>query len=67
MDEKASACKALNCYASHCPKAFGQYITKASELLGGMTDYMHEMVRVQAHLALARTAIAAVTAQSRGS
>ena len=66
MDEKASACKALNCYASHCPKAFGQYITKASELLGGMTDYMHEMVRVQAHLALAQTAIAAVTLNPAG-
>ena len=60
MDEKASACKALNCYASHCPKSFAKYIPQASELLSSMTDYMHEMVRVQAHLALAQTTIAAL-------
>ena len=66
MDEKASACKALNCYASHCPRAFAPYIAKASELLGGMTDYMHEMVRVQAHLALAQTTIAALSINPEG-
>jgi len=60
MDEKASACKALNCYASHCPRAFAKYISKAAELLGSMCDYMHEMVRVQAHYALAQTTIAAL-------
>jgi hypothetical protein len=60
MDEKASACKALNCYATHCPNAFAPYITRAVELLDGMTEYMHEMVRVQAHLALAQCAIAAL-------
>jgi len=60
MDEKASACKALNCYASHCPRAFAKYIPKVSKLLVSMSDYMHEMVRVQAHLALGQTAIAAL-------
>lgn len=60
MDEKASACKALNCYATHCPNAFAPYISRAVELLDGMTEYMHEMVRVQAHLALAQCAIAAL-------
>ena len=66
MEEKSSACKALNCYASHCPRAFAPYIAKASALLTDVTDYMHEMVRVQAHLALAQTALAAVALDPAG-
>ena len=67
MEEKASACKALNCYASHCPRAFAPYIPKAADLLNDVTDYMHEMVRVQSHLALAQTAIAALALNPAGS
>lgn len=43
-------------YAHHCPVAFRGYIDQFVDKMGNMADYMHEMVRMQAHAALARLA-----------
>ena len=62
VEEKAAACKAIASYAHHCPDAFKGHIGQFLDPMGGMADYMHEMVRSQAHHALARMAQCALRA-----
>ena len=62
VEEKAAACKAIASYAHHCPDAFKGHIGQFLDPMGGMADYMHEMVRSQAHHALARMAQCALKA-----
>ena len=61
-EEKAAACKAVASYAHHCPNAFKTHIGAFLNPMGDMADYMHEMVRSQAHHALARMAQCALKA-----
>ena len=62
VEEKAAACKAIASYAHHCPNAFKTHIGAFLNPMGDMADYMHEMVRSQAHHALARMAQCALKA-----
>lgn len=62
VEEKAAACKAVASYAHHCPDAFKTHIGAFLNPMGDMADYMHEMVRSQAHHALARMAQCALRA-----
>ena len=62
VEEKAAACKAIASYAHHCPDEFKGHIGQFLDPMGGMADYMHEMVRSQAHHALARMAQCALKA-----
>ena len=62
VEEKAAACKAVASYAHHCPNAFKTHIGAFLNPMGDMADYMHEMVRSQAHHALARMAQCALKA-----
>ena len=62
VEEKAAACKAIASYAHHCQDAFKGHIGQFLDPMGGMADYMHEMVRSQAHHALARMAQCALKA-----
>ena len=49
-------------YAHHCPAALKGYIGEFLDKMGRMADYMHEIVRAQAHGALARMAQCALIA-----
>jgi hypothetical protein len=62
VEEKAAACKAVASYAHHCPVAFAGHINRFMDKMGNMADYMHEMVRMQAHAALSRLAQCALKA-----
>ena len=53
---------AIASYAHHCPNAFKTHIGAFLNPMGDMADYMHEMVRSQAHHALARMAQCALKA-----
>ena len=61
-EEKAAACKAIANYAHHAPRAFTPRLNEFVDRVGRMCDYMHEMVRAQAHLAMARLARCALEA-----
>ena len=62
VEEKAAACRAVSSYAHHCPAAFKGHIGEFLDKMGRMADYMHEIVRAQAHGALARMAQCALIA-----
>lgn len=62
VEEKAAACRAVSSYAHHCPAAFKGHIGAFLDKMGQMADYMHEIVRAQAHGALARMAQCALIA-----
>ena len=62
VEEKAAACRAVASYAHSCPEAFAPSVTAFAPTLSAMADHMHDVVRAQAHAALARLAQCALRA-----
>ena len=56
VEEKAAACRAVASYAHFCPDAFVPFVPAFAPTLSAMADHMHDVVRAQAHAALARLA-----------
>ena len=62
VEEKAAACRAVASYAHFCPDAFVPFVPAFAPTLSAMADHMHDVVRAQAHAALARLAQCALRA-----
>jgi hypothetical protein len=62
VEEKAAACRAVASYAHSCPEAFAPFVAAFAPTLSAMADHMHDVVRAQAHAALARLAQCALRA-----
>ena len=66
VEEKAAACRAVASYAHFCPDAFVPFVPAFAPTLSAMADHMHDVVRAQAHAALARLAQCAPRAAPLG-
>ena len=62
VEEKAAACRAVASYAHFCSGAFAPFVPAFTPTLSAMADHMHDVVRAQAHAALARLAQCALRA-----
>ena len=62
VEEKAAACRAVASYAHSCQASFLPHVQYFTETMSNMTDHMHDVVRAQAHAALARVAQCALNA-----
>jgi len=62
VEEKAAACRAIASYAHFCPESFAPFVERFAPQMRQMCDHMHDVVRTQAHAALARIAQCALIA-----